>query len=126
VAVSVDRSTEGETWTRNFGGRRFFSRLKHEETNIASESFGAFSVLLALQVRSGEIEMPIVGWRVGSFRMPLLLAPKSKTREFVGEDGRFHFDVAIGLPMLGPLVHYRGWLAPKSMVARELADSAAR
>jgi hypothetical protein len=26
------------------------------------------------------------------------------------EDGRFRFDVRIGLPLIGQLVRYRGWL----------------
>jgi hypothetical protein len=28
------------------------------------------------------------------------------------EDGRFWFDVPIALPLIGLIVHYRGWLAP--------------
>ena len=27
-------------------------------------------------------------------------------------DGRFHFDVPITLPLVGLLIHYRGWLVP--------------
>jgi len=30
----------------------------------------------------------------------------------VKKDGRFHFDVPIALPLIGDVVHYRGWLAP--------------
>ena len=37
--------------------------------------------------------MPVVGWRIGPMKLPLAIAPKSDSREFVGEDGRFHFDV---------------------------------
>ncbi|MET0638609.1 MAG: DUF4166 domain-containing protein, partial [Hyphomicrobium sp.] len=39
--------------------------------------------------------------------------PKSEAREFIGEDGRFHFDVAIRIPIVGRLAHYRGWLVPR-------------
>jgi Domain of unknown function (DUF4166)/Saccharopine dehydrogenase NADP binding domain len=120
VTVSVDRTNDGEIWIRNFGGQRFFSRLKHEGGNVVSERFGAFSVLLGLKVGSDEIEMPVVGWRVGALRLPLFLAPKSETREFVGDDGRFHFDVAISVPFIGRLVHYRGWLRAKA-AARDIA-----
>ena len=42
----------------------------------------------------------------------MTLAPKSQTAEFVDEDGRFRFDVAISVPLVGPVVRYRGWLAP--------------
>ncbi|MFT3732192.1 MAG: DUF4166 domain-containing protein [Hyphomicrobium sp.] len=123
VTVSVDREEGAETWTRNFGGRRFSSRLTHEGGNIVSERFGAINVLLGLEARGGEIAMPVVGWRIGAIRLPLVLAPKSETRESAGDDGRFHFDVAITLPMIGRLAHYRGWLEPKTIAATELAAS---
>ena len=29
------------------------------------------------------------------------------------EDGCFRFDVAIGAPLIGPIVRYRGWLSPE-------------
>jgi len=126
ITVSVDRSADGEIWTRNFGGQRFFSCLTHEGRNIVSERFGAFSVMLGLRVQNGEIEMPVVGWRIGFLRLPLFLAPKSETREFVGDDGRFHFNVAIGLSLVGQLVHYRGWLEAKTTAPREVPESVTR
>ncbi len=67
--------------------------------------------------------MPVIGWQVGRIKLPLFLAPKSETREFVGDDGRFHFDVAIRVPLVGLLAHYRGWLVPKMAVVREPLDS---
>ena len=42
VTVTVDRYGEGETWTRNFDGRRFSSRLTYEGSSIVSERFGPF------------------------------------------------------------------------------------
>ncbi len=122
VTVSVDRDREGETWTRNFGGKCFSSRLTYEGGNIISERFGPFRILLGLSARDGEIQMPVVGWRVGRIKLPLFLAPKSETREFVGDDGRFHFDVAIRVPLVGLLAHYRGWLEPKTIGAHVLSD----
>jgi hypothetical protein len=38
-----------------------------------------------------------------------MLAPRCVAVEREA-DGLFHFDVAIRLPLVGPLVHYRGWL----------------
>jgi hypothetical protein len=51
------------------------------------------------------------------------LAPRSDTREFVDDLGRFRFDVAIGLPLIGQLAHYRGWLEPKVTAAQALASA---
>jgi hypothetical protein len=113
VTVTVDRRGGDEIWTRDFAGRRFASHLATEGRNIVSERFGPFTILLRVKARGGEIEMPVVGWRIGPVKLPLALAPKSETREFAGDDGRFHFDVGIALPLVGLLAHYRGWLEPK-------------
>ncbi len=123
VTVTVDRYGEGETWTRNFDGKRFASRLAYEGSSFVSERFGPFRILLRLSARGGEIQIPVIGWQVGRIKLPLFLAPKSETREFVGDDGRFHFDVAIRVPLVGLLAHYRGWLVPKMAVVREPLDS---
>lgn len=123
VTVTVGRYGEGETWTRNFGGKRFASRLAREGGNVISERFGPFKILLGLSARGGEVHMPVVGWQIGRIKLPLFLAPKSETREFAGDDGRFHFDVAIQVPLVGLLAHYRGWLEPKMAAAREPLDS---
>jgi hypothetical protein len=124
VTVTVDRCGEAEIWTRNFDGRRFSSHLTYEGRNVVSERFGPFKILLGLSAANGEIAMPVVGWRLGPIPLPLALAPKSDTREFVGEDGRFHFDVAITLPIGGRIAHYRGWLEPKSIGVRSRASFA--
>jgi hypothetical protein len=124
VTVTVDRCGDAEVWTRNFGGRRFVSRLAYEGGNVVSERFGVFKILLGLSARTGEIQMPVVGWRLGRLKLPLFLAPQSETREFVGDDGRFHFDVAIRLPIIGLLAHYRGWHEPKTLaVVQELRSA---
>jgi hypothetical protein len=113
VAVTIDRGGGKEIWTRNFAGQRFRSRLEAEERNVVSERFGPFRILLGIDAVNGEIEMPVVGWRLGPMKLPLALAPKSATREFTDDAGRFRFDVAISLPLAGVIAHYRGWLESK-------------
>ncbi len=113
VTVTVDRCEGEEIWQRNFGGCRFASRLRYEGGNVVSERFGPFDILLGLSAENSEVRMPVTGWRIGRMKLPLFLAPTSDTREFAGDDGRFHFDVRIGLPLIGLLAHYRGWLEPK-------------
>jgi len=122
ITVSVDRRAGQETWTRNFAGQRFASRLTHESGNVVSERFGPFKILLEIKVVGEQIEMPVIGWRLGPVALPRALAPKSDTREFVDDRGRFRFDVAIGLPLIGQLAHYRGWLEPKILPARDFQD----
>jgi len=119
VTVTVDRCGGEEIWQRNFDGSRFASHLRYEGGNVVSERFGAFDILLRLSAENGEVRMPVAGWRIGPIKLPLFLAPTSDTREFAGDDGRFHFDVRIGLPLIGLLARYRGWLEP------QMKDSAA-
>lgn len=123
ITVSVDRRAGRETWTRNFAGQRFASRLTHESGNIVSERFGPFKIFLGIKAVGERIEMPVIGWRLGPILLPRALAPKSDTREFVDDRDRFRFDVAIGLPLIGQLAHYRGWLEPKILSARDIQNS---
>jgi hypothetical protein len=65
---------------------------------------------LALTASADGIDMNIVAGRIGCVPLPVWLLPRSVARERVDAQGRFTFDVPIGLPGLGRLVHYRGWL----------------
>jgi NAD(P)-dependent dehydrogenase (short-subunit alcohol dehydrogenase family) len=99
-----------ERWTRDFSGRRFSSRLSARGGGL-EERFGPFSFAFRLPVEEAGLAMEMTGWRLGPLPLPLALAPRTPAREWE-EDGRFHFDVAIALPLVGPVVRYRGWLEP--------------
>ena len=76
------------------------------------EAFGPLRFEFELLARStGELQMNLTGWAQGPIPLPAFLAPGSHAREWE-EDGRFHFDVPIALPLVGTVVHYRGWLRP--------------
>lgn len=97
-----------ETWTRDFSGRRFSSIL-YEKDGLLIERFGATAFGFDLPSKRTGLEMVLRRWWLGPITMPMALAPRTPAREYE-EDGRFHFDVEIGLPLIGPVVHYRGWL----------------
>ncbi len=97
-----------ETWTRDFSGRRFASRLCGKD-GLLVERFGAASFGFELPSGKDGLEMVLRRWWLGPMRMPMALAPRTPAREWE-EQGRFRFDVAIGMPLIGPIVHYRGWL----------------
>jgi hypothetical protein len=99
-----------ETWTRDFGGQRFRSRLRQDGRWLV-ERFGPLRFGFELPSDERGLAMVMRRWWIGPFRLPLLLAPRSLAREWE-EDGRFHFDVPISLTLLGRIVHYRGWLEP--------------
>jgi hypothetical protein len=100
-----------ESWERDFGGRRFASRLMPAGKDRITESFGPFTFDVAVGAGPSELTMRVVGWRLGKLRLPTWLAPRSDAREYAGEDGRFSFDVPIAVPLLGRLVRYRGALS---------------
>jgi len=102
-----------ETWTRDFGGRRFSSvqsagagRLE----GLLCERFGPLHVAMALVVDGPRLRLIVRSWRLFGLPMPLALAPSGEAYE-TAEDGRFSFNVEIRHPWTGLIVQYRGWLA---------------
>jgi hypothetical protein len=97
-----------EAWTRTFGDRSFTSHLSERHGRLV-ERFGPLRFAFELPSDARGLEMRIVAWSCFGVPLPMALAPRSVAREWQ-EDGRFHFDVPIALPLVGLVVHYRGWL----------------
>ncbi len=119
LTVSVERGVKSdgvpfETWTRNFDGRIFSSQLSLSDDGFFREQFGPLSFVIGLDADIVNLVMPVQSWRLltpfGAIALPLWLAPKSETREYQDEEGRFRFDVKLSLPLIGLLAHYKGWL----------------
>ncbi|NLS16526.1 DUF4166 domain-containing protein [Rhizobium sp. P40RR-XXII] len=108
--VSFEERNGIEQWTRDFSGQCFSSRLSEENERLV-ERFGPFRFAFDLLPRGNRLSMEIRRWSFLRIRLPLLLAPRSTAHEWAQND-RFHFDVSIALPFIGPVVHYRGWLRP--------------
>lgn len=106
--VSFEEECGTERWTRDFSGRCFSSRLSEEKGHLV-ERFGAFRFSFDLVPRGNGLSMEIRGWSFFGLPLPLLLAPRSTAYEW-SEGDRFYFDVSIALPLIGLIVHYRGWL----------------
>ncbi|MDQ0469154.1 SDR family oxidoreductase [Labrys wisconsinensis] len=118
VVMRLD-AAGAETWERDFGGRRFRSRLSPLGPGRLRERFAPFDFELALAATTEGLTMRLVGWRLGPLALPVGLAPASLARESVDAEGRFRFDVPIALPGIGRLVRYRGWLAPEPAPPRD-------
>lgn len=113
VRVTKSRTATGETWTRDFAGKKFRSYLSPApQAGRFHERFGPMRFELDLDVRDGAIAMPVRrGWFLG-IPVPAQLLPVSNSREFE-QDGVFQFDVSLSAPFgLGLIVRYRGFLAP--------------
>lgn len=97
-----------ECWTRDFSGHRFSSHLSQAGQQLV-ERFGPMRFHFDLSGNENGLRMHMQRWTAFGLPMPLFLGPKSNAREW-GEGDRFHFDVPISLPLIGPVIHYRGWL----------------
>lgn len=106
VGFEVRRGTE--RWTRSFGDRSFASTLGAAHGRLV-ERFGPLRFRFDLVADGAGLSMRMLGWSAFGIPMPLIVAPRITAREW--EDaGRFRFDVSIALPLVGPVVRYRGWL----------------
>jgi hypothetical protein len=102
-----------ETWIRRVGGRALRSEQYiglRRPTGWIVERFGLLAFDLAVPVKDGRLELVMGGMRFGGVTLPRFCWPVIKAVETGDEEGRFRFDVEIGLPWLGRLVRYRGFL----------------
>jgi hypothetical protein len=99
-----------ERWTRDFGGHAFSSALSRAGAGV-TERFGPLRFAFDLPSGPDGLEMRLRRWSLCRLPLPLFLAPRIAAREWE-EDGRFRFDVAVSLPLVGPVVAYSGWLDP--------------
>ncbi len=115
LAVEFAASGTGETWTRRIGRRVMRSRQYiglRKPPGWIVEQFGAFTFDLELRARDGRLRLLLRGMRCWGLPLPRALWPAIEATESE-EAARFRFDVEIGLPLVGRLVRYRGWLTDR-------------
>ncbi len=111
--VLLKRQNDKEIWVRRFGLSTFRSTLRPGPApRRVCERFGLFDFELEMTPDETGYALSIAGWHIGPLRLPMFLAPQTPARAFVDQQGRYCFDVAIALPLIGRLVRYRGWLVP--------------
>ena len=108
LEVEIEASDRQERWTRHIGGRPMPSRLWEAE-GLLCERLGLAEFGFRLSVRNG-----VLGWRVARVRVLGLPLPPSAFHAVLAHEseseGRYWFEVTATLPLVGLLVHYRGWL----------------
>ncbi len=88
------------------------SVLGWPEHGVVWERFGLLKGRADLVARDDGLDMVISGFRLCGLPLPRALWLRAWGRERVDDEGRFTFDVGIGLPFGIDLVTYRGWLVP--------------
>ena len=115
IEFRLTRDIDGvETWRRTFAGASFTSTQEQGRggwSGFIVERFGPMSFALAATEERGRLRVVPRHWSAFGIPMPAFLGPRADGIEH-NANGRFNFDVVLCLPLLGLIVHYRGWLEP--------------
>ncbi|MDA0339116.1 MAG: DUF4166 domain-containing protein [Proteobacteria bacterium] len=113
LSVVIEADEDGtEHWARIFPDRvmRSIMAAPNAETCSVEERFGLFRFRLRLDLLCSKLAMVPLSAHWGPIPIPKFLRPHIKATERA-TSGWHYFDVDIALPLIGRLVHYRGWLA---------------
>jgi Domain of unknown function (DUF4166)/Saccharopine dehydrogenase NADP binding domain len=117
VAVSVEFQVNergGEHWERQFGRRRYAGAMRAgqgADAGLLIERFGPFHLLHRLTASPDGLAWQLVRWRLLGIPLPRWTLPAVECLESA-EGERFRFDIDVSFPIIGPVIHYRGWLVP--------------
>jgi hypothetical protein len=118
VRVEMRSEDDGsETWTRIYPGVTMRSNLRNPDskTHQITEVLGPLSIRLQWKPSGRGLELETLSARMFGCPLPDFLRPRSHASETVGANGQFYFNVAIALPLIGTIVHYKGSLEPSEM-----------
>jgi len=111
LSVTIHADAQSETWTRDFNGHRMQSRLWASDELLA-ERLGPITLFFTLRAEQGRLEWRVAGAKYFAVPLPVgWFAGACATEQMI--DGRYTVDVRATLPLVGLLVHYRGWLAER-------------
>jgi hypothetical protein len=119
VPVSVAFHSDGrgsEFWRRRFAGRRYASGFTTSTGNRAGllcERFFPFVFFHRLTPSAEGLRWDLVAWRLLWLPLPRWALPPTICFES-GDGDRFVFDIDVRFPIIGQLIHYRGWLAQRN------------
>jgi hypothetical protein len=110
--VEIASDDLGETWTRQFGARRFRSRIARvrEDAYAFEETAGPFTFRFHAADYPGGFSWMFEGWRIGPLPLPAAWAPRVRARTFA-RDGVYRFRVLVAHPWVGVIFGYAGRLS---------------
>jgi len=95
-------------WSRSFDGRKFESTFL-KEGEFLVEQMGPISLTMQPTKEGGRLVYRLVATHLGPVPLPRALRPSMTAWE--GErDGKYEFEVAVGLPLAGRVIRYSGML----------------
>ena len=118
IKVTVVFTPDGngaEYWQRTFGNRRYASTMSAgtgKDEGFLIEHFGPYHLVFQLELKPEGLVWTLAHWRLLGIPLPRWTVPTIRCVE--GEkDGAFTFDIDVRFPLIGWLIHYRGWLLPQ-------------
>jgi len=122
VHVVIEADGAAERWSRVFpnGVMRSVMHSPDAASKSVWERFGWLDVRLRIEPSSAGLSLVPIAAKFGPIPLPSFLLPYGPATETVDLSGRHLFDVEICLPLIGRLVHYRGWLAIRNQMASGL------
>jgi hypothetical protein len=111
VHVVIERgetSESRETWTRRFGEHRMQSVIRAGR-GVLEECFGPIVLQFALTAEPERIVWTLAGAKFLFVPLPTAWFAGCAASESI-VDGRYWFDARAHMPVIGMLVHYKGWL----------------
>ncbi|MGY4515182.1 DUF4166 domain-containing protein [Lysobacter sp. HA18] len=109
IHVDIEATSSDERWTRHVAGHAMRSRLWAAD-GLLCEQLGLVTFAFRLGVDDGRLTWTVVRVRALGVPLPARWFDGVAALECEMPDGRYTFDVSARLPVVGPLVHYRGWL----------------
>lgn len=104
----IDATPHREIWTRHFPSRTMRSVLTADGDHLV-ERLGIFRLRFNLLAEKGRLRMQVLRITALGIPCPRWLFPAVIAEER-GENGRFHFDIRMDVPLAGQVVRYRGHL----------------
>jgi hypothetical protein len=113
LQVTIAHHGEVLHWDRRFGNAQQFKStfrpVGHWPDGHWVEETSAISLLLQVDLIDGGWYWRCIGARLGHWRMPTWLLPRSEAFKRI-EDDRYRFSVSFALPLLGEVLRYGGLL----------------
>lgn len=110
LRVTIEVAGPTEQWTRHFGPHTFHSQLQAEGGYLV-ERLGPVAIVFELAGDSQQLRWIPRGGRLLGMALPSRFFACVAAVETMSE-GRYCFDVRAALPIIGLIIHYRGWLRP--------------
>ncbi len=109
IRVDIECLPNAERWTRHVDGHAMRSRLWAGD-GLLCEQLGLLTFGFQLTAVGDQLRWKVKRVRALGLPLPNAAFGAVNAVESIDAAGRYTFDVVASLPVVGLLVHYRGWL----------------